>query len=77
MKKAHTEGGSGKARAGDSRAGGTPCWIARNCPEELRNQCPAYLDHSKSCWEIPESCCNRVLGMPKTCEVCRVFKSAR
>jgi hypothetical protein len=27
-----------------------PCWIVRNCDEEKRASCPAYLEPSLPCW---------------------------
>jgi hypothetical protein len=75
VEEAHAKDNSNQAQAEDFWAGKTPCWIVRSCPEEVRNQCHAYLDRSRACWEIPDSSCSSVLGMPKTCEMCKVLKS--
>ena len=29
-----------------------PCWQGKNCPEEQREQCPAYLQNERSCWAV-------------------------
>lgn len=41
-----------------------PCWLLRNCDEQKRAHCPAYLEQSLPCWiarlisdgALPESC---------------------
>ena len=30
----------------------TPCWEMLRCPEEIRNECPAFRYRSLQCWEI-------------------------
>ena len=64
-------GDSGK----DTDSACSPCWILRNCPEALRNQCPAYFTKDKPCWEIEDTLCHIVMESPKTCEICTVFLS--
>jgi DNA-binding XRE family transcriptional regulator len=35
-----------------------PCWIAKNCPEERKRQCPAWEFHAgKVCWFINGTIC--------------------
>jgi hypothetical protein len=41
-----------------------PCWVIKDCPESIRNQCPAFQYPDKICWlarrqaegKIPEAC---------------------
>ena len=30
----------------------TPCWEEKDCVEEQREKCPAYLQTERSCWEV-------------------------
>ncbi len=50
-----------------------PCWEITDCPEERRQQCSAYIDKSKPCWELNRQICNRESG--KICEDCIVYIS--
>lgn len=29
-----------------------PCWLEKDCAQEQREQCPAYLQNEKSCWAV-------------------------
>ncbi len=29
-----------------------PCWKMKDCPEEVRNACPAFHQHDKPCWMV-------------------------
>ena len=54
----------------DSPSGKIPCWILRNCDEEKRASCPAYLDQSMPCWMA------RLLyegAQPSSCPDCPVY----
>lgn len=31
-----------------------PCWSIKNCPEEVRTNCPAFQQHDKPCWMASE-----------------------
>jgi len=55
-----------------------PCWDLRGCPEEDKDQCPAYTGATQPCWtmkeKIPAGCrdencreCNVYLGVT-SCE---------
>ena len=37
-----------------------PCWEHRNCPEDLRNNCPAYQNYNTPCWQVKKKifCCS-------------------
>lgn len=48
----------------------TPCWVMKDCPAELRQQCSAYIDRSVPCWQRAQTACAREL---KQCESCEVF----
>ena len=58
----------------DFWVGKVPCWDVMDCPDLVRDSCPAYEDRSCPCWEIPDTACDRILGTPKTCDVCQVYK---
>ncbi len=38
----------------------TPCWETRNCPEEVRENCPAYKEKNYPCWFSKDGvyCCS-------------------
>ncbi len=48
----------------------TPCWVMKDCPAELRQQCSAYIDRSMPCWQRAQTACAKEL---KQCESCEVF----
>jgi len=58
-----------------------PCWLRQNCPEERRQECPAWqFDAGNLCWFINGTICK---GAPqrsweekmKTCRECEVYRS--
>jgi hypothetical protein len=54
----------------DSISQKVPCWITRNCDEEKRSSCPAYLNQSLPCWIA------RLLyegAKPASCADCQVY----
>jgi hypothetical protein len=54
----------------DSTSRKIPCWIVRNCDEEQRAACPAYLNQSMPCWIA------RLLHegvQPSSCPDCPVY----
>ena len=60
-------------------AGKTPCWEMFPCPEEVRNECPAFKYRSTPCWEVQGTYCKLddygATGLDTSiCEVCRVYK---
>lgn len=54
------------------------CWEMTHCPEDVRNDCPAYYHRQYPCWEIEGTYCKWVewgtLGLDtETCLVCTVY----
>ena len=58
-----------------------PCWVIRNCPSEIKKQCPAWeFQAGNLCWFISGTiCCGRIFKdwneKMKCCKSCEVFKS--
>jgi MerR family transcriptional regulator/heat shock protein HspR len=50
-----------------------PCWELTECSEDRRNNCSAYIDRTKPCWELNRQICQRESG--KVCEDCVVYIS--
>lgn len=48
-----------------------PCWEIKNCTEKNKNQCLAYKNRSKPCWERNQMICSRKAGA--ACKECVVF----
>ena len=60
-------------------AGKTPCWEMFRCPEEVREECPAFKYRSTPCWEIEGTYCKLFDYGAKgngteICQYCRVYK---
>ena len=51
----------------------TACWEIKNCPEEIRDSCTAYIDRTIPCWERARSCCEK---KREQCDSCEVFVRA-
>ncbi len=51
----------------------TPCWQIKNCPEDVRQNCTAFVDKSTPCWQQAKLYCARE---PSQCEGCEVFVKA-
>ncbi|OGR03982.1 MAG: hypothetical protein A2511_07090 [Deltaproteobacteria bacterium RIFOXYD12_FULL_50_9] len=51
----------------------TPCWEIKNCPQEIREKCSAYIDKTIPCWERANTACAMEL---KQCESCYVYIKA-
>lgn len=53
-----------------------PCWMIKECPEEVRKECQAYHNHSKPCWETINTMCrpctNRI-----SCTECVFFQASK
>lgn len=49
-----------------------PCWKLRDCVPEACQQCEAYLDQSRPCWEL-DTLCKELLDI-ETCDCCRVYR---
>jgi MerR family transcriptional regulator/heat shock protein HspR len=52
-----------------------PCWEITECSEERRNNCTAFIDKTKPCWELNRLICQRESG--KICEDCVVYLSKK
>jgi MerR family transcriptional regulator/heat shock protein HspR len=52
-----------------------PCWEITECSEERRDNCTAFIDKTKPCWELNRLICNRESG--KICEDCVVYLSKK
>lgn len=48
-----------------------PCWEITKCPEQVRQQCSAFVDKSIPCWELNKKRCGHDDGM--TCSGCVVY----
>ena len=59
-----------------------PCWVIKNCPPKIREQCPAYeCNAGDFCWFISRTiCCSDDRkdweDKIKFCRSCEVLKSA-
>ena len=56
-----------------------PCWEMCQCPEMIRNECPAPKFQAVPCWEIEGTYCKLddygASGDDTTiCQICRVYK---
>jgi len=58
-----------------------PCWVKKNCPFELKSQCPAWeFQVGDLCWFINGTICQGAVQKNwkekiKICKSCEVFKS--
>ena len=48
-----------------------PCWEMTDCPDEKKSVCTAFVDRSKSCWELNRMICKK--DNNRECEECIVF----
>jgi len=48
---AHGQGGTSAAAAE------VKCWDVKNCPDERRDNCPAYPDQGNACWTVTGTMC--------------------
>jgi DNA-binding XRE family transcriptional regulator len=59
----------------------TPCWLRRDCPEENRQDCPAWqYDAGNLCWFINGTICEGKVQESwqkkmKICQECEVYRS--
>jgi MerR family transcriptional regulator/heat shock protein HspR len=51
------------------------CWELTGCPEKERENCSAYIERTKPCWELNKSICQK--GSSRACETCVVFLSKK
>ena len=59
--------------------GKTPCWEMFRCPEELKQECPAYNNRSFPCWKVEGTYCKLFDYGAKgdgtdICQHCRIYK---
>ncbi len=52
-----------------------PCWEITECPEEIKNNCTAFIHNSKPCWELNKSICKK--DNNKLCEECIVYMNRK
>ena len=61
-------------------AAGPPCWISRDCPDHLRENCPAWeFKTGDLCWFINGTICEGFVHESwrekmKSCRNCKVLK---
>jgi MerR family transcriptional regulator/heat shock protein HspR len=48
-----------------------PCWEMTECPDEKKSACTAFVDRTKSCWELNRMICKK--DNNRECEECIVF----
>ena len=69
-------------RKSQKKNGLNPCWSRRACPQELREQCPAWeFGAGDLCWFINGTICDGAVHdswkeKMKLCRSCDVFKEA-
>jgi MerR family transcriptional regulator, heat shock protein HspR len=51
-----------------------PCWGMQKCEMSVRENCSAYRNFTKACWEVMDGICMQGNG---NCEDCDVFKMTR
>ncbi|MBU0673482.1 MAG: MerR family transcriptional regulator [Proteobacteria bacterium] len=51
----------------------TPCWEIKNCPEEIRGQCTAFVDRVAPCWQRAGDMCRKDRNR---CDQCEIFVRA-
>ncbi len=48
-----------------------PCWEIKECAEKDRNNCLAFKNRSKPCWELNQMICTKSSG--SACKDCIIF----
>lgn len=51
-----------------------PCWEIKDCPPEIRDECSAFVDRSRPCWELNKMRCKR--DSNQYCEECVIYLAA-
>ena len=46
-----------------------PCWEIQGCSEEFRQDCTAFIDRSRPCWEVTRTRCKNGIE----CDTCIVY----
>lgn len=49
------------------------CWVARQCPREMIEACPAYREAGRPCWQVFRDGKGR---LQDACLICDVFRRA-
>lgn len=60
------------------------CWEYKKCPEEIRNNCPAYPSRGEDCWKVTGTKCDggriekasleeKIIYCRKECEFYRLY----
>ncbi|MBI5190182.1 MAG: MerR family transcriptional regulator [Nitrospirae bacterium] len=50
-----------------------PCWEIRECSDEKRSNCSAFIDKTKPCWEFTKTRCKNGIE----CDTCVVYMAAK
>jgi hypothetical protein len=53
--------------------GRDPCWVVNECPEYIREKCPAFHEQERSCWEVAYTHCEFLTSIAKDCKYCKVY----
>ena len=53
-----------------------PCWMVKQCPDDVRKECSAYIDRTKPCWETVKAVC-RPCNNRISCTECVFFKASK
>jgi len=50
-----------------------PCWEIKECPEDRRAACSAYVDRTRPCWELTRARCKNGIE----CDKCVVYLASK
>ncbi len=53
--------------------GKQPCWVVVGCSPIVYRDCPAYQNTARPCWELKQTQCEKVFGLPRNCPQCTVY----
>lgn len=53
-----------------------PCWMVKQCPDEVRKECKAFHSRSKPCWETINSVCKPCVDRI-SCTECIFFLASK
>lgn len=75
-----SRGEHGKAKPIDFWGAKAACWEMTRCPDDIRDDCPAYHHRQYPCWEIEGTYCKWIewgmLGRDtEGCLQCHVYKA--
>lgn len=69
------------SRIEENRKNRKPCWIIKNCPQEIREKCPTWeIKEENFCWLVNGTihhgnACKDLAEKMKFCRSCEVLKS--